>query len=805
MNDKKLLLLTNIRLDKSSKSADKKRLAATSYDDNSKYLFTSGLEMLSSSQIEQSQSMSLPLLPSKRIPKHIFSKKKEGVPKRKLYQIPAWEIKDTNEISKGNKNVDDKYQRPMNVNDMQKARLESLTSLPKSSKHAPARLEALQHQLQVEQDLVISHEKQVLRETLKNAERMVIKLPLQYLNSKANLRHYALERACKLLMIPAKYKLQQIYIYVIRKWKDFDKHATGEMELMNEMQVGFIVISKILCDLLIKHIRYFFKQWAFKCVSKYDAIRNKKYNNAAYLIQHWYKQMRVIKKQPFRDFISTIQMCLHRRRAIKYTLQYEHKRRKALNKMRKGIATRRRYHFAARAIQRIYRWVMLLRWTRYRLTRSIHARKVQRWRRKIIKREPKDLLLIGVGLRAGGYTKIKSRIPNRYREPRSLLESIERVISGIQKWYLSRLGKMDLYLKLAKRRQKMELEAKRNKCATKIQRGYRRHLFFEMIRAMLLNNRCRRIQRAFRSYHYRLWMYWSNYRRKQWNAKIITKYISNIAWKNILYRKFNKRKLLLRCMTLRKFYSARKIQLNYREHVIYAFKRKAELLLFFAQQRLKGDVVIKAIETIQRNWRQFHNPTLFAKHIRLWAQKESFKEKLFIWKKARIIQKCARGYILLQRQKYYELQILAVSKIRRCGRAYILRVSLHRRVLETIRKRDAATHKIQYNYRMFSWLKVIKQRFQIMKEKIELDRLRNRCATKIQLFIRRQFRLYYMPLRVAARRQLKKKRDMAIVNALLKLKMKSVKTIQKMFRMNVKWCKFLRKMQMLRRSILEDR
>ena len=67
----------------------------------------------------------------------------------------------------------------------------------------------------------------------------------------------------------------------------------------------------------------------------------------------------IITKYPWQRLASAIEYCLHRRRAIRHVIRYEQYRQKGIEKIRKGIALRRRVHFAARIIQRIFRWRLL--------------------------------------------------------------------------------------------------------------------------------------------------------------------------------------------------------------------------------------------------------------------------------------------------------------------------------------------------------------------------------------------------------------------------------------------------------------
>ena len=460
----------------------------------------------------------------------------------------------------------------------------------------------------------------------------------------------------------------------------------------------------------------------------------------------------ILIKQPYRDFLYVVQMCLHRRRAIRYFIEVERSRRKALNKMRMGVAIRRRFHFAARCIQRIMRFLLLYRKTKFKLTRQVNARKLQRWRRYVLShRSEQELALIRAGLAAGGYTKVFTKLPEIYCYSTSDLTNLNNCISAIQRWYMAIMGKMDLFIKLARRRAAIELEKKRNKNATIIQNNYRAHLWLRLQHAAVVNNRARRIQRGFRAYMYRKWSYYAVRRRQHFAAMQISLTCRKFLRRARLRRCFRQRKLQMTCLVMRKLAMVRKIINAYREHVIWLAIKKEEMRQFFAALRLNKDVVIASIRRIQRNWRQFHVPVLYSRHVLLLGVRMHSEYHYFYWKMAVRIQKLARDHIQRQRLADYEKMVHGVNIIWRLSKAYLLCYVIHRRVLETRKRRNAAAKKIQYNYRMFVWLRKLRRKFAIMKARIELARLRYRSAAMIQRMQRRVTMQYNMPLRVAAR------------------------------------------------------
>jgi hypothetical protein len=118
--------------------------------------------------------------------------------------------------------------------------------------------------------------------------------------------------------------------------------------VMNEMQVGFMVIAKRLEALLGRVLRVKFDQWA-RCYSvRFLAQRDAFRNSMAAEIQRWYRLMRVLRREPYKRLLDAINVCLQRRRAIKYAMEFEVLRRRGQIKILRTVLFRRRRHFAVR-------------------------------------------------------------------------------------------------------------------------------------------------------------------------------------------------------------------------------------------------------------------------------------------------------------------------------------------------------------------------------------------------------------------------------------------------------------------------
>jgi hypothetical protein len=761
MDDTKLLSVTTTKLKQNEKQQKKKEKQIPS--SNSLTLFGGLDDFLGHQQVAMSTSS--PLLPSKGIPPHIFSKKKPQLPLKKVRRLkPDKEIQKilsaylSEEMGSqshlsSHSLVGENLLRSQS-NERSERRLKAeIRSLPLgvSEKNVPFKLQSLDKAFQGVQKSRLNEMAFERTKALSEVESYINQMPLSYVFSKPELRLYALKRACEQFAHLAQHKMKQFLFLSFSKWKKIPKQKV-DLSKLDEKQFGFLVISQRLNSLLLRQLKRYFSLWSFCYSKKFDSIRSKQFNDSTFLIQDWYRKTKILKKQPFRNLNSVIKMCLYRRRAIYYSIQMEHIRRKGLNKIRKGIATRRRYYYAARTIQRIIRWIYLYRHTSYRLIRQIASRKIQLFVCQIKKRSPRELLLLELGFYLGGYTRVYNRIPYKYQNHGRVLEGMHRCISTLQRWYLSCKGRLELFMKFAARRSAMEYEAKRNEKARIIQRLYRHHLWKELLRAALLNNRARRIQRGYRSYQYRSWVAIALFRRKERQRQKIFLFLRKKFWSRYLKRKFFQRKQILISTERRRQILARKIQRCYRAHVIYVKIKKEEMRVFFAAQRLKSDVVMASVRKIQLNFRNSRRPvSRLCRHVRLFALHDKQRHRFEIWKLVYRIQKIGRQYILKQRIFDLQKQVDAANAIWRLAKSYLLRKAIDNLVEITRRKRNAAAKKIQYNYRQFVWLRILRKRFRVMKARIELERLQNRSASLIQSMIRRKYFEYNTPVRIAAR------------------------------------------------------
>ena len=222
----------------------------------------------------------------------------------------------------------------------------------------------------------------------------------------------------------------------------------------------------------------------------------------AIIIQTWWRDIRVTSKNPFKWLFQAVQICLHRRRAIKHMIEFERARRNGIMKMVRAVIKKRRTFFAARSIMLPYLWFKLYRQMQYRLTRLYNVRILQRFYRMRMYRPQKESLRIRAVLRYGGYSVVLPKLPPRFLHA-GFLQSIDMCAGVIQRaWFVSK-GNYAQFIVAAARRAKEEHLQMLNDNATIIQHNFLGHLWNLLNKASIQHNRARRISFAFRHYQWR--------------------------------------------------------------------------------------------------------------------------------------------------------------------------------------------------------------------------------------------------------------------------------------------------------------
>lgn len=572
---------------------------------------------------------------------------------------------------------------------------------------------------------------------------------------------------------------------------------------MSEKRVGYIVLCQAFCDLIIKLKRKIFRHWAHRYSSRYDIGTYDRQTQAAIDIQRWFRHIQITTRKSWKLLADAIQICIQRRRAIKYLIKVEMTRRVATTKIFKGIQVRRRYYYGARGLERIYKWLLLHRKVTWKLIRNINARKLQRWYRMMLVRPQKEREIIDLIIRCGGYSRVYPKVPKKHME-RGLIYGVIATISQIQKSWFASKGQMALFMLFAARRGRMEHEKMLNENATIIQNNWRCHLWCMLTTASITHNRSRRISRGFRAFLYRKWVYFACMKGRNRRASKIQKFLRKRLFIIHLKKRFKLRKALIILTTAKKSISAMIVQRAYRAYKERERIRKEELRKFYAAKRAQAALTSKVASKIQRNWRQM-------KHQRIYGVKNIIKEGAFPyhvvlvcqrivrernykqWLGAFRLQKIARLWLAKRKELQRKLRILAANIIWRFTKAYLLKLSLWDHVHATfVRRRDAANF-LKRNFRNFLFIRFINIRASICKLRWDHEKLVDNSIRFIQEFVHRKMEDYYSAMRVASRKQKVRRREAEAIARRKRLEYKSAMFVTRFFKYHILgWKKTLR-------------
>ena len=592
--------------------------------------------------------------------------------------------------------------------------------------------------------------------------KILIHLPLSYLFSKPELRQYSYERAFGSFTKLCRIKIRATYKDVWRTWKSYKPVVQKETvvveeslemkpQFTSEKKFGIMVIAALFTEIVKKLLKRKLLHWAKCYSSKYNPKAAGLAICAATEIQQWYRKIKRTRNKQFRLWANAVQVCLHRRKSMKYTIRFELLRRQAAEKLKNGVAYRRRYFFAVRVIQRHYRWLLLYRKTKYRLIRVINARKIQRFHRMFSFRTPFEKSIIMLVIRCGGHSVVFNKLPKSYIEQYGKLRGIDQIVSVMQKAWMKACGKLALFERFAQRKKELAYLQMLNDNATIIQNSYRAHLWDRLMLAAIHNNRARRIQRAFRSSFYRYWVTKRLILRRERFARRIQKIMRHrFKWLIALDRRFKKRKQRLLDIALKRLLSSECIQRGYRCYVARVVVNHARELARFERIRKNAGLITQNASLIQRNWRQLKS-NRFPRHVYLLMIRLELERQRKLFKSAFSIQKIARPYIKRQVDRRFTLHTQCVVVIFRLVKAYLLKLVIFDRVEATRARRLAASIIIKKNLRNLLWWRGLICRFAVRKMEFDYVRLLHVCANIIQKGLMHKVDQFYMPLRVAGR------------------------------------------------------
>ena len=399
----------------------------------------------------------------------------------------------------------------------------------------------------------------------------------------------------------------------------------------DDRQIGMIVISQAFQQLLDRMVKRAFVHWAIFFATRHNKLRQMVMNEAALDIQEWWKRKRLERSESYKRLIHAVKVCIQRRKAIKFMLRYEIWVRKSLIKITKGVVHRRRMNLAARAIQRVWRWVKWYRRVMWKFTRLRAVRILQQFWRMEMARPDRDHVIIKTILRAGGYSRVIRKVPPKLMgkgtilDPRTLLglvkgkgsrgrrkngpppgllAAVENCARIIQKAWMRYKGRGAMFAALEARREEEAREFLRHSMAGIIQNSYRAHLWDVLVLTATQHNRARRIQRQFRVKQYRMWSreHWAFREAAGWArwASVRERFLRRA----VLWAKFSLRRQWLDDDEDRRNDAAKVIRRAYRAAKERERQRKIADAKRRAAMRMASGNALLIISKIQRNWRQ---------------------------------------------------------------------------------------------------------------------------------------------------------------------------------------------------------
>lgn len=679
---------------------------------------------------------------------------------------------------------------------------------------------------------------------MQNADDIIQRLPLKYLYSKPELRRFALERISKPIINLAVLKAKILKKRAFAKFKLYENAPVNPS--YNEKQVGMMILIKRFIWLYKRALAIKFMHWAMIYSSRFAAVQAAAPKFAAIAIQNWFRHIRIVSRDPWRKLANAIQTCLHRRKAIRYTIEFEKIRRSTVIKIKRGIAHRRRVHFAARMVQRVFRWVLLYSKTKFRLTRVRAARKIQQFVRMVHCRKEEELLLIKLALRMGGYSSVKNRLmrcPRQYQF--GYLAGINACVSMLQKAWFTSKGSYAMFIKLAARKAKALHDKLLNDSATMIQNNYRGHLWFQLLKAAVQNNRARRISFSFRHYQYRTMVHpYRNARRENnWNLDAKQRYTKNslmvhrsklhhrqasklqrfIRWfifKTNLKARFKLRRYVIVFLRAKKQLSAIYIQRAQRAHSLREKIKREELRKLHEAQRGNALKARATISKIQRNWRQMlyflfasdglrPTPTgsrsweqnkMFIRHAYLVMQRQ-YREEMRrpLHRGVSPIQSLIRRFLARRRIKNHKRRVKMANRIWGVAKSFLLKQAISDRIFATRIRKIKSASVIKRHARWMLWWRKVKVRFALRRARLAENRLRHFSANVIQRIVHRKYVEYFSAVRLAGRRQLAKRRIKEEQQRIWEIRDKATRVIVKFMRLFPVWNKNMKFVKIWRR------
>ena len=127
---------------------------------------------------------------------------------------------------------------------------------------------------------------------------------------------------------------------------------------LNEKQFGMLLICKVVLKSFDRRARLAFFHWAYLFSNRYNPRPLDAFTLAATTIQRWYRYHRSNLKKVLQTWDTAVKVGLQRHRVSTRFFPFEKMRHQAPQKLRMGIAFRRRFFFACRTFPKLHFRIM---------------------------------------------------------------------------------------------------------------------------------------------------------------------------------------------------------------------------------------------------------------------------------------------------------------------------------------------------------------------------------------------------------------------------------------------------------------
>ena len=544
------------------------------------------------------------------------------------------------------------------------------------------------------------------------AKDMVMKLPLSYLYNRPDLRSYAIERAGAIMWKLAQKKALRLISLSYAKWKVIPSYKIKILD----RKVGVAVLLQALSLALLRVIRRRYDIWAIHYATRHQRIRTRICNKTAIRIQRWYRTLSSKFKGRKLRRILWLQRYIDKHIIKVIEIEKERLKQIRLYALKVKIAEERYIYYTIRKIQRQYRAYIHYKHLKLKWKYNIAIRRIIRWRNRLYVSSSLNFIFLHLLARYGGFTIVTYHLPNRYKRhihSKCSVHDSAHDSSSIVSTTHGRHSTVYTHSKEGSRggrgKRALPLVYIFDLCAIRIQHAWARrnqHLMdiykYNMLlyhsacriqycyiamkwrifnKYVYIYNRVRRIQRAYRSYVYRLKSYIYTQKNRNKKALIIQRFYKARSLYTYINKKIYNKYILHTIKNIQHLTYIIYIQRSYR----YYKQRVKETKVFYHTLCIQAISHVRTQHacalTIQRNYymtRKPYNkyPTFFKRAVCYYYITYN---RILYWNAFRI-QKCIRKFLVYKRYLKFLLHMKCSRIITNLFKVYIFQLKFYRRI-----------------------------------------------------------------------------------------------------------------------------